>query len=104
MLTELIGVQHYGNGVVSEVKSDTGRQIDSQSQVGGWPQLGSAPAPADTDGDGIPDAWEGEHGLNPSDPSDARATARSGYSNLELYLNGLVPAPGSHPHAEKNTW
>ena len=80
--------------IVSEMRSDGGRQIDSQNQVGGWPQLNSAPAPADTDRDGIPDVWESEHGLNPSDPADARAISKSGYSNLELYLNDIVPVPG----------
>ena len=32
--------------------------IDSQDDVGGWPNLESTPAPKDSDHDGMPDAWE----------------------------------------------
>ena len=64
--------------------------IDSQTEVGGWPELHSAPAPVDTDMDGIPDAWERLKKLNPTDPKDSAALTASGYSNLELYLNELV--------------
>jgi hypothetical protein len=68
--------------------------IDSPRDVGGWPVLRSLPAPVDTDRDGMPDEWERAHGLNPSDPSDgARAGDAAGYTNLELYLNALVPSP-----------
>jgi len=48
------------------------------------------PAPADTDQDGMPDAWETNHGLNPLDPSDGSAIGSDGYSNLEKYLNDIV--------------
>jgi hypothetical protein len=61
--------------------------------VGGWPILNSLPTPADIDQDGIPDAWETDHGLNPLDPSDGPAIGGDGYSNLENYLNDIVPAP-----------
>ncbi|MCX6954991.1 MAG: pectate lyase [Verrucomicrobia bacterium] len=68
--------------------------IDSQKEVGGWPELRSLPAPVDTDHDGIPDDWEKAHGLNPADATDGpRATTPGGYTNLELYLNALVPNP-----------
>jgi pectate lyase len=64
--------------------------IDSQTTVGGWPTLNSIPAPADSDHDGMPDAWEIPRGLNPSDAAD-RNTDRDldGYTNLEEYLNWL---------------
>ncbi len=65
--------------------------IDSPEQVGGWPALKSIPAPLDSDGDGIPDAWEKKNGLNPNDASDANKLHASGYTNLEVYVNGLVP-------------
>lgn len=65
--------------------------IDSQKDVGGWPELRSLPAPVDTDHDGVPDVWEQAHGLNPQDPADGpRSTTPGGYTNLERYLNSLV--------------
>ena len=56
-----------------------------------WPEYKSAPAPVDSDHDGIPDAWEKAHGLNPNDPNDANGDLNGdGYTNLEKYLNSLV--------------
>src|SRR5439155_8510515 len=52
-------------------KTGTPGIIDSQKDVGGWPQLKGGDAPIDSDHDGIPDDWEKSHGLNPNDPSDA---------------------------------
>jgi pectin methylesterase-like acyl-CoA thioesterase len=80
--------------MVSEVRSEGGTQIDSPNQVGGYPVLNSTTPLLDSDGDGIPDEWESEHGLNPADPADGRVVTSSGYSNLELYLNDIVPVPG----------
>ncbi|WP_187263728.1 T9SS type A sorting domain-containing protein [Pontibacter beigongshangensis] len=64
--------------------------IDSQADVGGWPELQSLPAPTDTDGDGMPDAWEQENGLNSNSAADGNTLHSSGYTNLEVYLNSLV--------------
>lgn len=76
--------------IIAGVAKGEGSLIDSQDDVGGWPVLTSGTAPADTDRDGMPDAWEQAHGLNPADPSDG-ATDRDGdgYTNLEAYLNSL---------------
>src|SRR6185295_3350509 len=79
--------------IISEVRNEGGRQIDSQNQVGGWPTLTSLTPPLDTDQDGMPDQWETDHALNPTDPADGAAITGSGYSNLELYLNSLVTVP-----------
>ena len=69
-----------------------GQLINSPSQVGGWPTLRSAPAPLDTDRDGLPDAWETAHGLDPRNPADRNADRDGdGYTNLEEYINSLVP-------------
>lgn len=86
--------------VTGEVRSGTGRHINSQTEVGGYPMLNPGPALNDADNDGIPDEWETSHGLNPTDAADGRATAAGGYTNLELYLNDLVPAPGIDPSAD----
>jgi len=65
--------------------------IDSQKAVGGWPELHSAEVPVDEDHDGIADAWEVLHGLNPKNPDDQKdASDAGGYTNLELYLNDLA--------------
>jgi len=86
--------------VAGEVRSGTGRHINSQTEVGGFPVLNPGPALNDADNDGIPDEWETNHGLNPTDAADGRATASGGYTNLELYLNDLVPVPGVDPSAD----
>jgi hypothetical protein len=47
---------------------------------------------ADSDGDGIPDAWEIQYGLDPNNPADALLDSDSdGMSNLEEYLSGTDP-------------
>ena len=55
-----------------------------------WPTLNSTAAPADTDGDGMPDSWESANGLNPNDASDGTIVNAEGYTNLEVYLNSIV--------------
>jgi len=66
--------------------------IDSQAEVGGWPELRSKPAPSDTDHDGMPDDWEKKHKLDAHNPADGALVDRDGYTNLEKYLNALVPS------------
>ena len=44
-------------------------------------------APLDSDGDGIPDAWEDAHGLNKKDGRDHRKVMPSGYTAIEEYIN-----------------
>jgi hypothetical protein len=78
--------------VVNHVLTGTGAIIDTQNQVGGWPKLNSVTAPLDTDQDGMPDAWETAHGLNPNNAADRNSyTLDPNYTNLEVYLNSLVP-------------
>ncbi|MDQ8199706.1 hypothetical protein QEH56_16205 [Pelagicoccus enzymogenes] len=64
--------------------------IDSQNDVGGWPVLQSLPAPVDSDSDGMPDAWENAHGLDPLNPSDGNQIGPGGYTQLEIYLNSII--------------
>ena len=54
--------------------------------------------PQDTDGDGIPDAWEIANGLNPNDASDAVAINADGYTNIEAYSH-TINAP--YPYIKK---
>jgi hypothetical protein len=65
--------------------------IDSQKEVGGWPELRSAREANDTDHDGMDDAWEKKNKLNPHDPTDASLnTLSKSYTNIEVFLNSLV--------------
>ncbi|TCC62191.1 hypothetical protein E0H73_15915 [Kribbella pittospori] len=83
--------------VVNDVRNGTGRLINSQKEVGGFPTLVQTEAPLDSDHDGIPDWWEQANGLDPNDPSDAQKIAPNGYTYLENYLNSIVPDPVGNP-------
>lgn len=95
--------------IIRDVLTRTGRFIDVQggyphgtpysTSYAAWPTLTCGPAPIDTDHDGMPDAWETAHGLNPNDPTDHGRLAANGYTNLENYLNGLVAVALAVPAA-----
>jgi hypothetical protein len=76
--------------IVAEVRNGSGGVVNSQKQVGGWPEYKSGAAPKDSDGDGIPDDWEKAHALNPKDPKDAVKMQPSGYTAIEDYINSLA--------------
>lgn len=76
--------------LIRQVRERTGRLIDSQAEVGGWPELKPGPLPADADEDGIPDAWETSRGLDPRDPRDNSRVMPSRYTAIEEYLNDLA--------------
>ena len=92
--------------IVNDVLKRTGSIIDVQGgyphgtayaqTVNAWPFLNSTTPPVDTDGDGMPDEWELQRGLNPNDASDGNNFNTNGYTNLENYLNGdQIVATGS---------
>ena len=58
---------------------------------GGAGHVYGAPAPLDTDSDGMPDAFEDANGLN-KNVADALAvsTTNAPYLNIEVYINGLT--------------
>ena len=64
--------------------------IDSQDNVGGWPNLKSTKSPLDSDEDGMPDLWETENNLNPN-IADANAfNLNKSFTNLEVYSHSLL--------------
>ena len=82
--------------IVNEVKTGTSTfkgslsgnagLIDSQSDVGGWPEYKSTTALIDSNHDGIPDGW-----LEKYFPcKNANDKNENGYTLLEVYLNSLV--------------
>jgi len=77
--------------IVNEIRGGTGAIIDSQWEVGGWPEYQSDRPLPDADRDGMPDEWEAACGLNPRDNSDSsKDRDGDGYTNIEAYINGLV--------------
>jgi hypothetical protein len=81
--------------VVREVMEGSGRIIDTQGDVGGWPELEPGVPPPDADLDGMPDQWESARGLDPADPADSAKPDASGYTMIELWLNELAEAGSS---------
>ncbi len=80
-------------GIIDEVNDPS--STEQSETTASYPELTSETRAADfdTDGDGMPDAWEVANGLNPNDASDATLYTLDGkgwYTNLEVYLNSLV--------------
>ncbi|WP_307307307.1 LamG-like jellyroll fold domain-containing protein [Epilithonimonas hungarica] len=69
-------------------------QSDLTSQFGftngGAGHVYGAPAPLDTDNDGMPDAWEEANGLDKYTPDALNiSTTNAPYLNIEVYINSL---------------
>ncbi len=65
--------------------------IDTVEQAGGWVNLQTNTKLAiDSDKDGMPDYWEIKNKLNPNNPSDGIIITKTGYTNLENYINSLI--------------
>lgn len=64
--------------------------IDNPSAVGGFPEYKTYNETVDTDHDGMPDYWEKANGLDTTNAEDRNNLSEDGYTNLEIYLNGLV--------------
>ncbi len=79
-------IDSYKNGIITDI-----------SQVGGYPEYKGTPY-VDSDSDGMPDSWESKNGLNPKDASDAaKVRGKDGYTNIEVYLNSVVPVAQVKP-------
>lgn len=84
-------IDSYKQGIITDV-----------SQVGGYPEYKGTPH-KDGDNDGIPDDWEKKNGMDPKNPFDAASLAKSksGYTNIEEYLNSVVSLKSVTPSADK---
>ncbi len=80
-------IDSYKNGIITD-----------PSQVGGYPEYKGTPY-KDSDNDGMSDDWEKKNGLNPVNATDAAQAAKnkSGYTNIEEYLNSVVPVQNVKP-------
>lgn len=95
----LVAAADYAERWVKELEDAVTKGfISNPAQVGGYPDYKGEPY-TDTDGDGLPDAWETAHGLDPKDAADALADLNGdGYTNIEDFINGL------DPRAAKTDW
>lgn len=83
-------IDSYKQGIITDV-----------SQVGGYPEYKGTPH-KDADKDGMPDDWEKKQGLNPNNASDASTDRdNDGYTNIEEYLNSVVPVKTVKPTVAK---
>jgi len=76
--------------IVSDTRNGTGKIINNEKEVGGWPAYASGEPPVDTANDGIPDACKKARGLSLTAPNVANDINADGYTQLEVYLNSLV--------------
>jgi pectate lyase len=68
--------------------------IDTQDDVGGWPEMESLPPPIDTNRDGVPDEWAIANGFDINTPLN-KTFSPDGYTYLEKYLHSLSAPPVS---------
>jgi len=83
--------------LIYEYLNGTGQLIFNPDEVGGFPTIAGGTPCQDTDGDGMPDQWEIARGLNPNNAADRNHIHSSGYTMLEMYLNGPMEGGGTQP-------
>lgn len=71
-------------------KGSTNGIIDSQEDVGGFPDLKPGTSLPDSDHDGMPDEWEIKNKLNPEAANANGKDLDKNYDNIEVYFNDLV--------------
>ncbi len=78
-----------GTGASLQRVSLAGFGNDPTNWVAALPNFGGAP---DNDGDGIPNSWEMQYGLDQNNPADANLDPDAdGMTNLQEYLSGTSP-------------
>lgn len=87
------------NNLLTLKRHHVRHQNETGASNEGFGQLESAPAPTDTDADGLPDFWETALGSNPksadqNQPVAAEAFVPTGYTRLEEYLHFLATPHG----------
>jgi pectate lyase len=87
--------------LVNNVRTNTGA-IVTAPPAADWTALTTAPVVTrppgwDSDADGMPDAWELAHGLNPAVANNRGDFDSDGYSDLEEYINELAAFPAPAP-------
>jgi hypothetical protein len=85
--------------LVREYRTGTGKLVYDVNDVGGFPAIPAGTPYADTDRDGMPDAWEKTRGLNPDANDSAGDRDGDGFTNIEEFIN--APMPGERREIRK---
>ena len=80
MIDQLLSYGKEGKLIVHE------RENDIYNYIG---IISDGAKPLDSDGDGMPDWWEDQNGLNKNSSADALTLASNGYLNIENYINSI---------------
>lgn len=83
---------HVDRKIVDDIIQRKGSVINSKGSLLAWPPLNTTDAPPDGDGDGMPDRWEADYGLNTKRNDGWRDSDQDGYTNVEEYLNSTNPS------------
>ncbi len=85
--------------IVNDVQTGGGTIKNWMTDVGGltyYPEVHRS-ADFDTDNDGMPNAWELAHGLDPNADDHNGDFDADGYTNIEEYINDLAAFPAPKP-------
>ena len=69
------------------------KPTDAGADWSAWPTLVEGTLSADSDGDGMPDAWENAKGLAPETAAAGGRHLSTAYDNIDVYLNELAGTP-----------
>ena len=92
----IVGEVKRGTATYFGSKTNRPGIIDSQNDVGGWPEYKQAEAPSDKNEDGIPDGWIEAYYPGKT----ALDVDKEGYTYLELYLNSIIQHIVDEQHKE----
>lgn len=83
--------------LIAEAENGGGGGLKSTPPAGAYSIPSNFSPLADRDGDGIPDVHEAAFGGNPNIFDPHKDSNGNGYSNIEEYINSLLPRPGPGP-------
>ncbi|KAJ3037143.1 hypothetical protein HDV00_002025 [Rhizophlyctis rosea] len=85
---------YYINNVRSLGTKGVSLRHETDAPLNGPGTVPTGSGPTDTDGDGLPDAWELKNGFDPN-VKDSTKIVADGYTAIEAYANSLVAGSGS---------
>jgi pectate lyase len=85
----LLNVSPYPKPGIIDSQEDL-KPASAGSDWSAWPSLKTDTPPVDSDGDGMPDHWEKNNGLNPAVADAFGRHLSTAYDNIEVYLHDIA--------------